>query len=127
MFSEISKYSASGILGTVVHYIVMYLLLTNALSPVLATSIGAMIGALVNFMGCRQWVFKHAARTPFQAFFRFAVTALLILIINAGLVWLLTPTTGVWSAQLVATLGAFLVGYWINRNWTFSTRDLSLL
>jgi len=121
MIHQLSRYGATGLIGTAVHYAVMYWLLQVGSSPVIATLLGAVVGALVNFLGCRQWVFKGTTYTVSLEAFRFALASGLSLVTNTTLVWMLTETLGVWTSQLMATLCSFIVGYLTNRHWTFST------
>lgn len=126
MYYQLSKYGLTGFIGTVAHYIVMYLLMLVWISPVLATFVGATVGALVNFTGCRQWVFRESKRTMDTEAIRFGIVSVLSLLANTMLVWSLSDVFGVWSAQLVATLLCFLIGFLINRQWTFSTASDNL-
>ena len=121
MHHQLSRYGVTGLIGTAAHYAVMYLLLGIGLSPVLATFLGAVVGALVNFLGCRQWVFTGTSPATRVEVFRFALTSGLSLATNTILVWTLTATLGVWTSQLIATSISFFQGYLINRHWTFTT------
>lgn len=121
MYQQLSKYGVTSVLGTAAHYVVMYLLLGLGTSPVFATFIGAFVGALVNFLGCRRWVFDGTTHAIQQEAGRFAMTSILSLVTNTTLVWSLTPLHGVWVSQLLATLCCFFLSYLINRYWTFST------
>lgn len=119
MHQQLSKYGATGLIGTAAHYTVMYLLLKGGTSPVLATFTGAAIGALINFSVCREWVFiGHSSAVSAQAI-RFSMTSVLILATNTILVWALASIFGVWLSQLIATACSFFLGYLINRHWTF--------
>jgi len=126
MYFQLSKYSLTGLIGTVAHYFVMYLLMLVWISPVLATFVGAAVGALVNFTGCRQWVFRESKHTMDTEAIRFGIVSVLSLLANTMLVWSLSDVFGVWPAQLVATLLCFLIGFLINRQWTFSTASDNL-
>lgn len=121
MRHQLTRYGGTGLIGTAIHYAVMYLLLSAGSLPVFATFLGAVSGALVNFLGCRQWVFTGTAHAVRLEAVRFAITSCLILATNTTVVWSLTSTLGVWTSQLIATLCSFFLGYLINRHWTFST------
>jgi putative flippase GtrA len=58
---------------------------------------------------------------------KFAVVALLSAAINGGVVWLLTQSARVHYliAQLVATACVLLVGYALNRAWTFADKRVT--
>ncbi len=119
MLTHFSQYTLVGAIGTVVHYATMAKLIEMMSMPVLSTTIGALLGALVNFILCRQWVFKDSASPARNGLFRFSLVALICALANAYVVGILYRLIGIWPAQLVATTATLIVGYMLNRFWTF--------
>lgn len=119
-----SRYTVAGALGTAVHYTIMAIVLTTSDVPAIATGVGALLGALVNFVLCRRWVFATRLSPAQDELLRFGLIALLCALINACVVGMLHLPIGVWPAQVLATTVTLIVGFRLNRRWSFglSTR-----
>jgi len=114
-----SRYTLTGALGTTAHYATMTVLLSLIDVPALASGIGAAVGAIVNHTLCRHWVFTTGHYIARVSLWRFAITALLCMLINIVIVGLFYRWIGVWTAQLLATAATLFLGFHINRRWTF--------
>jgi putative flippase GtrA len=125
--APLTRYAAAGAVGTALHYLLLIALVElGGVQPYVAAMGGAILGAIVNYMFNYHVAFasktSHRRTVP-----RFAVVAMLSAVINGGVVWLLTQSAGVHYliAQVLATAGVLLVGYALNRGWTFADHSVS--
>ena len=116
-YARLLRYGCAGLAGTAVHYAVMFTLL-DPVAAVTASTIGAVAGGLANFWLARRWVFS-ARRHLNLPLAKFAVTAIVVLGVNAAILSLLITALPVLPSQLGATACAFLVGYVVNDTWSF--------
>ena len=116
----LGRFALVGLVGTAAHFLILHISVTEAgLSPVVASSIGALAGALLNYLLNRRFTFK-SAQTHFVALPKFALVAALGLIINALLIHALSFfDLHYFAAQAFASLVVLLIGFSINRFWTF--------
>lgn len=116
------RYSLTGSLATGAHYVVLLALVEGLdLVPWLSAAIGAACGALIAYAGNRQLTFRsrrrHASALP-----RFLLVAGLGAALSGTMVWVGTGAFG-WhylAAQLAATFLVLLIGYHLNRAWSFA-------
>ncbi len=115
------NYLVVGLAATLAHWAFMVMLVERlGLVAWLASGAGAVLGAQVAFFANRNFTFDHAGRL-WPAWWRFMATAALIALVGMGLV-----AAGVaWGAhymlaQAVATVVGVLLGFAINRAWTFA-------
>ena len=80
---------------------------------VTATAVAAFLGALVNFALGRHWTFEATEQSVRGQMLRYAVIALLSLILNSAGVYLLTDHCGVYY-MLSKAITAFSVGVLFN-------------
>lgn len=116
------RYTLTGSFATGVQYLVL-VALAEALgfAPWLAAAIGAACGSLAAYAGNRRFTFR-SRRPDASALPRFLLVAALGAAFNGGLVWLGVAAFG-WhylAAQLGATFLVLVVGYRVNRVWTFA-------
>lgn len=115
------RYSGAGAVGTLFHY----LLLTGCvelldLRPTVGAVVGAFGGALVNYWFNYHFTFvstrSHGATLP-----RFLVVAAVGVALNGLIVELMTTrfNTHYLLGQVVATAAVLVVGFVLNRKWTF--------
>jgi putative flippase GtrA len=115
------RYLAVGVAATLAHWALMAgLVETASVAPWLASGFGAVLGAQVAFFGNRRFTFAYTAAVG-PAWWRFMGTALLGAVVGMavvaaavalGLHYLL--------AQALATGLVLLLGFVINRAWTFA-------
>jgi putative flippase GtrA len=114
------RYALVGIAATASHYALLGLAVEAGGWPAwLASGAGALLGAQVAFWGNRRYTFDHAG--PWlPAWARFHVTAGL-----GALAGMAVVATGValglhyLLAQALATVGAMVATFAVNRRWTF--------
>ena len=119
--AQFMRFVLVGGLATALHYAIMILLVqTNRLNVVAASSTGFAIGALVNYALNRTFTFA-SNRSHVQALPRFMVAAASGLAINAALLWLfhVPGSLHYLIAQVLATVGALLWNFTLNRLWIF--------
>ena len=121
MTSSFLKYGLAGFVGTLAHYLVMGAALGFA-SPVTATTLGAVCGGLVNFLLTRRYVFL-SDRPAHATLIRFASVALLGIGVNALVLALCISTLPLFVSQALATAVVLILGFSLNRTWTFGTDD----
>ncbi len=117
------RYAAVGGVATVAHWALLVLLVEAAgVAPWLGSGAGAVLGAQLAFVGNRRYTFRHLGpRWP--AWWRFMGTAALGALLNMAIV----AAGAAWGvhyllAQAVATGTVLLLGFWINRRWSFAAR-----
>jgi putative flippase GtrA len=120
------NYLLVGVAATLAHWAFMVMLVERlGLAAWLASGAGAVLGAQVAFFANRDFTFGHVghARQVWSAWWRFMATAALIAVVGMALV-----AGGVaWGlhymvAQAVATVVGVLLGFAINRAWTFAAK-----
>jgi len=119
MSYQFTRYTFTGIAGTGVHYLVLYLWLTISTNAIAATALGAALGAAVNYVICSQWVFTGRESPGNLRFGKFLVVAILSVTISTVLMHALIEFFGVWPTQVLATLTSLFLGYLLNSVWTF--------
>lgn len=115
------RYTLVGALATAVHWLLVAALVEGLhVAPWLASGVGAVVGAQVAFAGNRRITFDHRG-AALPAWWRFMGTAALAAVcgmavvaagVAIGLHYLL--------AQAIATALNLIVGFAINRRWTFA-------
>jgi dolichyl-phosphate beta-glucosyltransferase len=115
------RYVGAGGLGTLLHYGVLALLVQGfAASPAQATVVGALFGALANYV--LNYHLTFASKAPHRRTLpRFLTVAAVSAGLNGAGMWLLSKQLGVHYllAQLACTGFVLLIGYVLNRAWTF--------
>lgn len=119
--TDLARYGAAGVVGTVVHYVILAVLLwSTSLGVVFASTCGAVTGAVVNYLLNYFYTFS-SARDHAEAFPKFWLVAAIGWAINAGVLALGVNLlrAPIIPSQLGATGIAFLVTFFVNRRWTF--------
>lgn len=118
------RYLGAGGVGTVLHYATLAALVELcAVKPTFATMAGALVGALTNY--ALNYHLTFASRAPHRHTLpRFMTVALLAAGLSGAGMWVLTEQLHVHYlvAQLVCTFGVLVVGYLLNKFWTFAPR-----
>ena len=121
--SRLGGYTAAGAVATGAHYLSLMVLVEGlAVKPGVAASLGAAVGALVAYVLNRRMAFARSAAPHRQALPRFLTVAAGGAVLHGLLVWLGTAQLGAHYllAQACATGGILLIGYELNRRWSFA-------
>lgn len=115
------RYVGIGALATTTHYTVLAAGVELAHQPPpWATAVGALAGAAVSYGGNRAYSFRsnspHRQSLPRFALVALAVAALSAATVSAGMAAGLPYLL----AQVIASIGVLLVGFALNRAWTFA-------
>lgn len=117
------RYSGAGALGTLLHYAILTVAVEGlGRSPVFGAVAGATGGALLNYWFNYHFTFvsNHSHRRTLPRFMLVAVAGIGL---NAWIVDVMTEAGFHYLlGQLLATLAVLLLGFVINRAWTFSKR-----
>lgn len=120
------RYAGAGSIGTASHYLtVIATVELLGAAPWVASASGACIGAIVNYFLNYHLIFAsnrpHKATLP-----RFVVVAATSVVLSAFIVRL-GQTWGVHYllSQVVATAASLIIGYLLNKAWTFRDAELS--
>lgn len=126
-FTQMSSYLVASILGTTLHYLVLFLMVNSfALHSVIASTCGAASGAILIYVLNYFLVFKCDRRHR-DALTRFLLVASLGVLLNGIILSYLTRALN-WHylvLQVVTTVLVFASNFAINRNWTFSSATRS--
>jgi putative flippase GtrA len=115
------RYAGAGAIGTATHYALLVALVQLAgVTAVAASTAGAVAGAVVNYLLNHRFTFAsdkpHSRALP-----RFIVVSLVGIAVNAAVVAALVGGAGAHYlvAQVIATAVVLVLGFAINRVWTF--------
>jgi putative flippase GtrA len=125
--SPLLRYAAAGAAGTAAHYLLLIFLVEwRGVQPSVAAIGGAVLGAIVNYALNYHVAFATKASHR-QTLPKFAVVGMLSAALNGSIVWLFTQVAHLHYllAQVIATCCVLLVGYALNRTWTFADRGVS--
>lgn len=114
-------FAAMGVVGTVVHYLVLVLLVSGfGYQPMIGAASGFVLGACVNYALNYRWTYSSKER-HMRTLPRFMVVALVGLAVNVSVVGLLTSMWGLHYllAQVLATIIVLGIGFLLNTCWTF--------
>jgi putative flippase GtrA len=115
-------FAAVGIVGTAAHFATLVVLVQSyGWPPAGATTAGFLVGALVNYGLNYRLTFQSSARHA-VALPRFLAIALLSMLLNLAIVWLLVHWQGkhYLIGQVVATVVVLVVNFVANRALTFA-------
>jgi putative flippase GtrA len=114
-------YALVGVIGTMVHYVVLIVGVNMAgATPLTASSLGAVLGAITNYLLNYRFTFRASKPHP-ATMTRFFAVALMGLAINGGVIELVIRILAFHYliAQIAATATVLLFGFAANRCWTF--------
>ncbi|MEM9397406.1 MAG: GtrA family protein [Pseudomonadota bacterium] len=112
-----SRYGLAGLLGTSAHYAVMWFLLAQT-PPVVASTFGAICGCLLNYFFSRTFVFR--TDLPIRpTLVRFSTVGLICIAANGIVLTLIGSLMSLPLAQLIATGIVLILGFSLNKYWTF--------
>jgi len=111
------RYAGIGIIGTTTHVLVLFLMV-GFTTPVVASTLGAITGCVTNFRLSRSYVF---ADHPGQVlvFPKFATVAIGGIVINAIVMFTLTPIFPLIVSQIISTGIVLVTGFLLNSTWSF--------
>jgi len=115
------QYAMVGVMGTIVHYCVLLMLHELFfVATLIATTVGAIAGAGVNY--ALNYIYTFKSKQPHQlTMIRFFIVALLGLLLNYVTMAKLQEYAA-WHylfSQILATLMVLIMGYFLNKYWTF--------
>ncbi len=114
-------YGGAGAVGTAVHFAVLFATL-NFVGPVPASTLGAIAGCIVNYFLARHVVFS-LSKPRNGAFARFVTVAVFGIAVNAVVITTLLGVLPIVLNQAVASAMVLLLGYSLNKWWTFNDRQ----
>ena len=115
------RYAGAGAIGTALQYAVLVALVQLAnVGAVIASTVGAIAGALVNYHLNHRFTFA-STKSHGHALPRFVVVAVGGIVLNAVVLagMLAYVTSHYLVAQVAATGAVLVVGFLVNRAWTF--------
>lgn len=111
------RYAGVGIVGTMIHFLILVLLL-DFTTPVVASTAGAIAGCITNYHLAKTYVFT--ARLNRQLDFpKFVTVAVGGVMLNASAMFALTPFLPVLACQALATGLVLATGFLLNSAWSF--------
>ena len=118
-FGGFIKYTGAGVVNTCVNYAVYMLALGLHAHYLAAGALGHIAGVTSGYLLNTRYVFRQKKR--WQSAARFAVVHTLTLGVNLLLLYLLVSVAGIPKsvAQLLAVPAGGMIGYFLNRHWTF--------
>jgi putative flippase GtrA len=126
--SPVVRYAGAGAVGTLVHFATVTAEVELAhVQPTWATVQGSFLGAVVNYVLNYYLTFASRA-SHLRTFPRFFAVAAFSAALNFAGMWLLVDRMHVYylAAQVFCTLGVLLVGYTLNKAWTFASSRRAL-
>jgi len=120
MFHQLKKFAGGGLAGTICHYLILWGMVGRHVDPVIASGCGVVAGAAVVYL-TNYYVTFSSARPHVDALKRFLPMAVAGFFLNG---WILSGAMSHLSfplvpAQLCATAGQFLFGFFISRLWVY--------
>jgi putative flippase GtrA len=119
---QLARFVLVGGLATVLHYLILIALVNGAgADATIASTIGYALSTLVNYALNRRVTFRSQRRHG-SALPRFLTLALVGLVINAAMVWLLAERLEIYYliAQVAATTLTLLWNFIAARHWAFA-------
>jgi putative flippase GtrA len=111
-------YGGAGAVGTAAHFMILFAAL-QWMAPVLASTLGAIAGCIINYFLARQFVFASTGSCR-RSFPRFVTVALIGIALNAIVINTFVDILPIALNQAVASGLVLLLGYSLNRIWTFN-------
>lgn len=119
----IVRYGIVGVMGTLIHFLVLLLLVRNyALSPILASSLGFIVVLLISYQLNKYWTFnQQKTQDKSTQFLKYSVVSGCGLILNTSVMYVsiewLHLHYVIGQALVIVVVPIF--NYIFNRNWTF--------
>lgn len=122
MSGSVTKYIVVGVLSTLTHLTLLYILVEFfQLSPLPASSIAFIWVVLQSYWLNRTWTFR-SDRNHLSSLSRYIVVSLVGFFSNLAIMYFMLSVGGLWymAAQTVTILVIPLINYLLHRYWTFS-------
>ncbi len=113
-------YGGAGAVGTAAHFMVLFATL-RLVGPVAASTLGAIVGCIINYFLAHQYVFASTTSCA-RSLPRFASVAIFGIAINAMIINAFVGVLPIALSQVVASGTVLLLGYTLNKRWTFDER-----
>lgn len=114
------RYGLAGATGTSAHFAVLFATISIA-TPIIASTLGAIVGCIVNYYLARQFVFASTVPGN-RALPRFVGVAAFGVAVNAAIIQTFVNFLPVGISQIIASATVFIVGFILNKLWTFNER-----
>jgi putative flippase GtrA len=115
-------YGGAGAIGTAAHFAVLFTTL-QFMGPVPASTLGAIVGCVINYFLARRFVFASTASCG-RSCPRFVMVAVIGIAFNAVVIDALVDVLPIALNQAVASGLVLLLGYFLNRTWTFDDHQV---
>lgn len=120
-YKKLFRFLIVGTSGVIVNMGLLYYLTEFAGLHYLFSSIIAIETAIINnFLWNNYWTWEKGSKGTGRRFVKFNITSLASLVVNIGLLFLLTET-GLWylAANAIGIVGGMTINYVVNDKWTF--------
>ena len=118
--ASLVRYGGAGALGTAIHFAILGFV-SGLTGPVAASTLGAIVGCAVNFTLVRHFVFETGLPARYS-FPRFGTVAIFGIAVNAVVLSILVARTPLFVAQGFASGSVLVIGYLLNKRWSFNER-----
>lgn len=121
IFHQFFRFAGVGCMSAIGHYGLLIALVQGfAVDAVLASAAGALLGAVINYALNYRLTFRSTRRHR-ESVWRFAVVALVGLLLNTLFMWIGVDLLGIHYlvAQVATTVLVLLWSFAANRLWTF--------
>ena len=134
-FWRLARFSAVGVLATVIHIGVAMIAVTAAgANPTVGSMIGYVVAFLVSYVGHFRFTFAVPGRYR-DYLLKFAISSLASFLLSTGAVWVATAILGIDYKPALIALGIIVpvCNYLMNRFWVFlrprgvSSRSLGII
>jgi putative flippase GtrA len=119
------RYFISGIVATMSHFVILFILVEFFIvTPLIASIAGFIVAIFVNYLIQYHWTFR--CNGPYALIFiRYLVVTLLMMLLNAALFWLIynNYTLSYLAVQVIVTSIVFICNFSINKGYTFVYSD----
>lgn len=119
---EIARFGIVGVLATLTHFVMLYLLVERAgLVPSLANGAAFLCAVAVTWLGQSRWVFAGHGTTSPAKLLRFAVSLAVGLMANVAIMAIVTEGLGLGYRVgfLIACLVVPALSFVMNKLWVF--------
>jgi putative flippase GtrA len=123
LYIQFFRYIIAGAIGFFVDIFLLYLLTENGLYYLVSATFAFLVGLYVNYLLCIYWIFKRNDKCSKAYEFTFLiVTSTIIMIMNIGLMWLLTDLFELYYlySKVIATFILFTLNFIIRRYYLFN-------
>jgi dolichyl-phosphate beta-glucosyltransferase len=122
------RYVGAGGIGTILHYLTLFIVVSlSSVKASIASMLGALVGALTNYI--LNYHLTFASKMPHRRTLpRFLVVAAISMLLTGAGMELATERLGIHfvPAQLACTVMVLVVGYVLNKIWTFAVPGQSV-